>query len=85
MSKKVTSCKFCGTEWHYDTQVPGTTTGWSGFLDANMYAHWSICEQRTPQERIAWAKRTEKRIARKPNEHTRIVIDYTYPGMKAAQ
>jgi len=82
MSLQRESCRYCGTVWVYETQAAGDHTGWSGFLLKNMYTHWALCEKRTPAERRAWAKRQQKRLERKPNDHTRLYFDFDYDGMK---
>jgi len=78
-------CPHCGTTWLYDARPDGTHTGWEGFLMRNIYSHWRMCEKRTPEERLEWAKRTQKRLARKPNDHTELIFNFKHHGMKVKE
>jgi hypothetical protein len=71
---KTQGCPYCGTIWVYESNPLGTKGGWEGFLMKNMYNHWRLCEKRTPQERLDWIALSEKRLERKPNDHTKLIF-----------
>ena len=76
-------CTTCGTTWIADTKAQaGDSTGWTGFLQSRMYDHWKWCAKAKPAERMKWVKSNQKRLARRPNMHTRLVFNLNHSGLK---
>jgi hypothetical protein len=81
-------CKYCGTEWEFQTtswRRSDGRGGHSGFIWATIYAHLYWCERATPEQRLAFIDRNEKRLAKKPNLHTIVYFDRNHPGVAQSQ
>lgn len=80
----VLHCPHCGTSWYFRTKGPADHTGWSGFLHSTVKYHRLHCENASPEERLKFIERNEKRLAKKPNKHTITVFNKNHPGVARA-
>ena len=74
-------CSFCGTKWRFETSGGRNRGGMSGFIWSTIMSHVRQCEHWTPEERLKFIERNQKRLAKKSNLHTSVFFDLEHPGV----
>jgi len=81
MSYQVRECPHCGTQWHFETSGGRLIGGMSGFIEVTVYYHCLGCKDKTPEQRLEFINRNEKRLSKKPNLHTEVLFDRNHSGV----
>lgn len=81
MSTRFMDCKHCGTTWQYETSGWNMQGGWSGFLQSTVNSHIAMCEYWSPEQRLSFIERNEKRLKKKPNLHTQVFFNRNHTGV----
>ena len=76
-------CPHCGTEWDFETRGNRGRQGggMSGFIESTIKYHIIWCKSSSADQRLAFIDRNQKRLAKKPNLHTKVYFDRNHPGV----